>query len=163
MRKTPIANRSHTWPQRFWMQVNQTEVCWLWIGSLKSATGRNQYGMVRFGGKRISAHRASWLLHFGEIPTGLCVLHKCDNPRCVRPDHLFLGTNSDNQRDCVSKGRHRIGDRKGEKHPMALLTNSEAAIIRCIYTGKRGEVTRLAKQFDVPRKVVSRIVHHLTY
>ena len=77
--------------------------CWLWVGTRLTAG----YGQVGGGGsKRLElAHRASWRLHFGEIPAGLHVLHSCDTPPCVNPDHLFLGTRSDNMRDCASKGR----------------------------------------------------------
>jgi len=65
-------------------------------------------------------HRVSWELHYGPIPKGMSVLHKCDNPPCVRPDHLFLGTQQDNLQDMRNKGRHRWG--LGERHAHAKLT-----------------------------------------
>lgn len=86
---------------RFWSKVHITDGCWLWTGAL-----RNGYG--RFGSRPFKyAHRVSWELANG--PTGdLKVLHRCDNPRCVRPDHLFLGTQLDNMRDRSAKGRTAV-------------------------------------------------------
>lgn len=88
---------------RFWRKVLKTPDCWAWSG----AKQRRGYGcMETTKGVNRSAHRVSWELHFGEIPKGMCVLHKCDNPECTRPDHLFLGTLKDNTKDMISKGRH---------------------------------------------------------
>ena len=92
-----------TFQTAFWKKVRKTTSgCWGWVGASSGAG----YGHTRIGGRNISAHRTSWELHFGAVPDGMCVLHRCDNRRCVRPDHLFLGTLSDNSRDCVEKGRH---------------------------------------------------------
>lgn len=91
---------------RFWSKVVKTDTCWIWIGA--GSTSKKGYGQIRLPGakgRQTSAHRVSWILHRGEIPIGLDVLHKCDNPPCVNPDHLFLGTNQDNVNDKVSKGR----------------------------------------------------------
>ena len=77
--------------------------CWIWTASLK----KRNYGSFSSGKKNLIAHRASWLLHYGEIPEGLRVLHRCDNPPCVNPQHLFIGTNKDNTDDAVAKGRLR--------------------------------------------------------
>lgn len=89
-----------TTEQRFWSKVNKAGDCWEWTGAI---AGR--YGQFSNMGK-IPAHRFSWALHFGEIPEGLFVLHHCDNPICVRPDHLFTGTASDNMRDMIRKHGH---------------------------------------------------------
>jgi hypothetical protein len=83
----------------------QNQKCWIWHGS-KNGDG---YGCLSFMGKSMGAHRASWLIHNGEIPEGKSVLHECDNPPCVNPAHLFLGTQGDNVRDCARKGRIRGG------------------------------------------------------
>lgn len=77
--------------------------CWEWSG-LRSARG---YG--RFGHDSRRAHRIAWELTFGPVPDGLLVCHTCDNPPCIRPEHLFLGTDADNARDMVAKGRGRYG------------------------------------------------------
>lgn len=85
----------------FWAKVIKGDGCWEWVGGVTSAG----YGSFCADGEFINAHRFSWKLHFGPIPDGKHVLHKCDNRRCVRPVHLFLGTNDDNIRDRISKGR----------------------------------------------------------
>jgi hypothetical protein len=95
--------------ERFWAKVNQTETCWLWTAS----TTTFGYGVIGRGGKGggfVNAHRLSWQIHFGDIPKGLCVLHRCDVPACVRPDHLWLGTKKENSLDAVAKGRWRHAD-----------------------------------------------------
>ena len=88
--------------RRFWGKVVKTDGCWLWTGS----TSRG-YGKLFLPGPRtISAHRFSYLLHFGPFDKRLVVCHSCDTRACVRPDHLFLGTQEDNVTDMVDKGRH---------------------------------------------------------
>jgi HNH endonuclease len=92
---------------RFWDKVEKTPTCWIWTGG----TARFGHGLRRED-KHLRfavASRFSWELHFGPVPDGLCVLHHCDNPPCVRPDHLFLGTKADNTADMMAKGRHRHG------------------------------------------------------
>lgn len=91
---------------RFWSKVDKTEDCWIWTAN-KNKWG---YGRLRMGKRGLDyrnelAHRLSWKISYGYIPPGLCVLHRCDNPPCIRPDHLFLGTHLDNARDRISKGR----------------------------------------------------------
>lgn len=89
--------------ERFWSKVARraTEECWPFIGG-RVPFG---YGTFYFQGRLVLAHRISWVLTNGEIPNGLCVLHRCDNPPCVNPSHLFLGTKSDNTLDASAKGR----------------------------------------------------------
>jgi hypothetical protein len=91
---------------RMWMPEPYSG-CWLWTGACMPWG----YGVGSIRAKNIYAHRLSWLLHRGEIPNGVFVLHKCDTPACVNPDHLFLGTNTDNRKDSVSKSRHVYGER----------------------------------------------------
>lgn len=87
---------------KFWAKVNKTDGCWEWTG----ATTHNGYGSFTVDGRGVRAHRYSWRLHYGDDPGRMLVCHTCDNPKCVRPDHLFLGTTVQNERDKVAKGRH---------------------------------------------------------
>lgn len=103
--------------RRFWGKVNKREGCWEWTGTLhKSGYGGTCAGKSRTGKNgTITTHRLSWLLTFGDIPDKLFVLHKCDNKKCVRPDHLFLGTQKDNMGDAARKGLLSKPTRKSTK------------------------------------------------
>lgn len=92
-----------TFEDRFWSRVSKGDGCWLWTGTQR----KDGYGSFHRNGKYLHAHRASWIINFGEIKNKLHVLHKCDVRNCVNPSHLFLGTNHDNILDCVAKGRFR--------------------------------------------------------
>ena len=114
------------------MKVDEVTGCWMWQKSVNT----NGYGQFRFRGKPQQAHRVSWILHFGEIPNGSGtygtknVLHKCDTPLCINPDHLFLGDQADNANDAVSKERWGKRGLKGEKHGRATLTEEIVRAIR---------------------------------
>lgn len=99
------------------------------------------YGIIRFRNNDWSTHRVSWVLNNGEIPTGLHVCHQCDNPPCINPDHLFLGTMADNMRDMANKGRAK----RGEQHHWVKLTEKDVLAIRKM-SGLRIEI---AKKFNV--------------
>jgi hypothetical protein len=137
---------------QFWAKVRKTRGCWLWIGT----TTADGYGRCGFGRGRRMAHRFSWELRNGPIKDGLLVLHRCDNPPCVRPSHLFLGTDADNSDDMIRKGRQRHPS--GEQHGMAKLTAAQVAKIRSLGKnrryGWRGEV---AKRFGISVSHVSHI------
>jgi hypothetical protein len=139
--------------KRFWQYVNKTGDCWLWIGA-KKATG---YGYTSLSGKGVRAHRASWEIHRGPIPDGLCVLHKCDNPPCVNPDHLFLGTQQDNMTDKYNKGRQNIPS--GQAHYNCKLSISDRQFIKEYPRThmKDGSGAKLAKMFGVAPSVISTI------
>lgn len=106
--------------------------------------------------KLLRAHRAAYELFVGPIPVGMWVLHRCDNPPCVNPHHLFLGTNTDNVHDMIAKGRNRTG----ESHTNAKLTESDVNEIRRIY--ERGDMERgarpLARKYGVSSTAISNIV-----
>jgi hypothetical protein len=104
--------------------IKQNNGCWDWKGNTKSSLG---YGRVQIGKKRTKvAHNISWLIHRGEIPKGKFVLHKCDNPKCTNPDHLFLGTHYENVRDMVYKNRQA----KGESCPRSKLKTEQVIEIK---------------------------------
>ena len=105
-RGKPLKPRDHV--QRFLGKVAFDPIsgCWLWDAALSRGYPL-KYGRFRIYGKSEDAHRMSWRFFHGEIPRGCCVCHKCDVPSCVNPDHLFIGTHRDNNRDMVLKGRHR--------------------------------------------------------
>lgn len=104
--------------ERFETGFTKTDGCWVWQKSLT----KKGYGRFWNGTKAVKAHRASYELYVGKIPPTLFVCHKCDNPKCVRPDHLFLGTNRDNMIDMIQKGRNinkggaPIGNQNARKH-----------------------------------------------
>lgn len=111
----------------FWNKVDRKDGdgCWEWIGP------RNHDGYGRFNYKADRsrlAHRVSWVLCYGEIPSELRVLHKCDNRACVRPDHLFLGTQADNVQDCINK--NRFADHRGEGNSRHILTEKQVLCIK---------------------------------
>lgn len=118
-----------TLAERFWPKVDKSGDCWSWLG----ARNRKGYGTIGLGGKHgkcTPAPRAAWLLTRGPIPDGLLVCHRCDNPTCVRPEHLFLGTALENTHDMISKGRARHRPLRGESNRRALLTDEKVRYIR---------------------------------
>jgi hypothetical protein len=113
--------------RNFLARIEKTDTCWLWRG-YKTRLG---YGVVTFGQRRPLAHRVSFELYCREIPDGMKVLHRCDVRNCVRPSHLFLGTQLDNIKDMETKGRRsRKSINVGENHGRAKLTEGDVALIR---------------------------------
>lgn len=98
-------SKSESVESRFWRRVDKTDGCWVW----KTAPSQPRYGYLRVGKSLVAAHRVSYELANGTIPNGLFVCHHCDNPKCVNPAHLFLGTQLDNMRDMHAKGRANNG------------------------------------------------------
>ncbi len=159
---------------------NESTGCWDWIAA-KSGSGYGSFGMGKRPNVKIClAHRVSYSLYRGEIPAGVCVLHRCDNPGCVNPDHLFLGTHQDNMADKVKKNRQAKNHVKpgmaasGEKHGHAKLTKDDVEEIRRVYVpgvfgaGRYREANNLgsralALRFGVRRQTILSIVKGNTW
>jgi len=122
------------------------------------------YGRVWVSLETVYAHRVAWALAHGPVPAGLYVCHHCDNPPCVNPAHLFIGTASDNARDMAAKGRARNDPRRGTRHALAKLTEADVREIRRryapSYSRKTGPNTgpALAREYGVSRSLIHRIV-----
>lgn len=144
---------------RFWERtdVMGEDDCWVWKGYIK----KEGYGQVSHQGKNVLAHRVSYTISIGEIPEGLLVLHKCDNPPCVNPKHLFIGTEADNMRDRDIKGRGN--QPKGEKSGTHKLTETKVKQIRDKYS--TGEFTKreLGREFGVTPENIHSIVRRETW
>ena len=149
---------------RFWKRVNKgaADDCWVWTG----AQGALGYGYIGVGGRgntRIVS-RVSWVLHFGQIPPGLLICHKCDNPSCVNPQHLFLGTLDDNAKDMMAKGRGNLSGQHmaGEKNGNAKLTQRAAEEIRAARA--RGEKYEdIAARYGVNQSTIGYVVRGVSY
>lgn len=128
--------------------------CWLWIGS----DDNKGYGKFSIKGKTTKAHRASYELYKGCIPIGLHVLHVCDNPICVNPDHLFLGTHSDNMKDRQTKGRNPTFVRYGSNNPASKLDYKAIMEIREKYQPRKYSIRKLAKEYGVSFQLIQKIV-----
>lgn len=111
--------------KRFWSRVDRSGHCWEWTADKFN----NGYGRFYFEGRQQGAHRLAYELIIGTIPDGMCACHKCDNPSCVRPSHIFIGTQLENMRDAAKKGRTR-GFQRGNKPSHALFTDDEVREIR---------------------------------
>jgi len=138
---------------RFWerVDVRGEDECWPWVGSVVE----RGYGVLFIQGEdSVLAHRYSWTIHNGLIPDGLFVCHHCDNPPCVNPQHLFLGTNLDNIQDMVRKGRHTIGERNAR----AKLTSDQVLRVRELYSSGKYTQEELADMFKVCVSNVYQIV-----
>lgn len=148
--------------ERFWEKVDRRRIseCWPWTAKASHKYG---YGMIATDAQRgpIYAHRLSYELHYGPIPDGLHVLHSCDNPPCVNPTHLFLGTHVDNMEDCARKGRALSPS--GEAHRSAKLTEDRVLAIRAASTGRRGEQVELAHRYGVTRMTICQILKRQTW
>lgn len=164
---------------RFWRQVQKSDGCWIWAGAL-SSTGYGVIGVQHPVKRNLYAHRVSYELHIGPVPDGYFVCHRCDNPRCVRPDHLFVGTHRDNMADMVAKGRSNAGDKhpsrryperrargdnhglrkhpervsRGEVHAYAKLTVDAVRAIRAEYSVGGISQRELAERYGVTQTVI---------
>jgi hypothetical protein len=155
--------------ERFWARIDRVgDRCWPWGGARS-----NGYGYVSWRGRVQPAHRIAWQLTAGPIPAGVYVCHHCDQPACCNPAHLFLGTQTDNMRDCAAKGRTTKGDRnpsrlyparrpRGEHHGNAKLTAADVLQIR--HRKRQGERTRVVAQaFGVSPSHIEYIIRGLSW
>lgn len=129
--------------KKFFQNIIKTESCWIWNGK-KLPKG---YGAFLLNSAKILAHRFSYFYHFGVLPNDLCVCHTCDNPSCVNPNHLFLGTRKDNMKDMVNKGRSRTG----EKHHNLKLT--EELVLEIRERARNGENrNQMAREYKIHKR-----------
>ena len=144
---------------RFWAKVDKVtdpNGCWLWT-AYRTKQG---YGTFNINGKHHKAHRIAYWLFHGEIPLGLCILHKCDNPSCVNPSHLRQGTNADNVQDSIIKNRR--ANRKGELNGRAKLSESDINVIKTRINSNECQAT-IAKDYGVTRTQITSIKKHKTW
>jgi hypothetical protein len=149
----PAGPRRRPTEERFWNQVDKRSPgeCWLWFSGKPSP----HYGRFKVGNGQVPAHRYSYELHYGPIPEGMYVCHRCDTPSCVNPHHLFLGTALDNTLDSINK--NRWNSPVGEQHHAAKLTEDAVHLIREL-ASKGVSQPAIALRFSVGQGVISRIV-----
>ena len=141
--------------ERFIANLSKTKSCWNWTGF----TNAGGYGIIRAGRRTIPTHRLAWELAHGLIPSGLCVLHRCDNPKCVRPYHLFLGTQTDNIKDREQKKRTA----NGIKIRHAILNDAIVRKARIAHYRRGESRASLARKYKVGFMTMHRAVRRLTW
>lgn len=162
---------SPTFPERFWSKVNKNGPiqkhcpelgpCWIWKAS--KVAGYGQIGRWKLNDTPMRSHRASWILHFGPIPKTHFVCHKCDNPSCVNPGHLFLGTPKDNTLDMMKKGRFVEGVRyKGSKNGNSVLTVAKVLQIRNLRLAGFSQ-QEISNKFSVAQTTISAVLRRETW
>lgn len=146
---------------RFWAKVRKTHACWVWTAARFSGrNGKPKYGMFAVDKVPVKAHRFSYEMHFGPIPEGMHVLHKCDNYACVRPDHLWLGTPLLNNQDMVRKGRAVYAPRPaGEASVHHVLSERQVRAIRKSSLSQRA----LASVYGVGKTTIHHVLKHDTW
>lgn len=152
--------------ERFWAKVNKSgktmphmeSCCWEWTGFI----WKSGYGCFSVT-HRIShrAHRVSYEMTNGAIPQDAVIMHRCDNPSCVRPDHLVQGSSKDNTQDMLKKGRHTSP--KGEDHGNALLSEELVLRIRALHATRTLTLAKLAEQCGVSKAAASKVVYRQTW
>lgn len=158
-----IENKSNVYQRLIrHMAINKTSGCWEWVGSKRNGYGRIIVGSRTDGTRKsMSAHRVSYELKHGEIPEGMEVCHKCDNPCCVNPDHLFLGTRQDNIDDRERKGRNVTFT--GEEQPRSKLTKKAVKDARWERAYKGTSYQMLADRYGVSKKTMQNAIKGVTW
>ena len=145
--------------ERFWSKVKKKGTCWEFIG----AKDRFGYGHFSINNKSILAHRVSWYLFYENVPS-VCVLHKCDNPPCVNPSHLFEGTDADNKKDMRKKGRGFIPPpMQGSNHFQSKLDEATVIEIRSLYNDGVSSTKIHRKYSIVQYSTINKIIRHKTW
>jgi len=147
-------SKQSTW-QRFWQKVAISDECWQWT----SATNLAGYGQFRFPAGNEGAHRVAFELWHGQSPGERNVCHSCDNPSCVKPSHLFLGTSKDNRDDMVAKGRGY----EGSGHHSARLSEPDVKDIRALHSTGKYTQDELGRLYGVTQGAISAIVKRRTW
>jgi len=157
--------------EKLWPHLKITDSgCWEWQRA-KDWDGYGALGWQRVGKLEQKAHRIAWILTFGEIPDGMLVCHKCDNPPCCNPMHLFCGTNKDNTQDCIQKGRFKAGSdsngnkARGERASKSKLTESDVHYIRehCVLRSRQCGATVMGRKFGVSKAAILAIIHRKSW
>ncbi len=140
-------------PERYWSKVVKTDGCWSWTGQ-RTDKGYGRLGAGPRAGAAIGAHRISWILNYGPIPEGMCVLHHCDTPPCTRPDHLWLGTTPDNNQDQFEKGRRAISRQ---------LTPQQVSEIKRLYASGQHTQKQIGAMFGIHQTGVGKMIRGETW
>lgn len=164
MNKLPLSRNGEVILEGFVARIDRSGECWIWTGHRT----KEGYGLVHVGpSRRVYAHRLAYQLFVGEIVSGQFVCHRCDTPSCVRPEHLFAGTHTDNMRDAASKGRNakqRHPERyRGENGSNAKLSEAQVLDARESHFARRESQRNLASRLRVSQSTVWRALHHHTF
>lgn len=157
----PIGTRARgSVEERLFRHIEKTDACWLWQGRLVGK-GYGSIGLGGAGAKQKLVHRLSYEIHKGQIPEGMVVMHKCDNPRCVNPDHLEAGTQSQNIKDAFARGRkiNLPSGLKGEDHGASKLTSDQVLSIRASSLS----LNELSALYGVSRSAIERVRYRKTW
>lgn len=154
------AGHTLDWHERFWSKVNRSSGCWEWAGRVDE----DGYGRMKVGGIFYRAHRLSFEIANGPIAAGVHICHHCDNPRCVRPDHLYAGSPQTNRQDTVDRKRayRWHGRRRGEKNPASKLTEKDVLEVHRLRTQGRS-IQKIADQYRVSARAITDVLSGATW
>lgn len=139
--------------------VKSESGCWEWVGTKRGSSSGVHYGGTNIGRKSVLAHRASYEFYIGVIPENMLVCHKCDNPKCINPDHLFLGTRLDNAKDMANKHRGTCG----EKSSNSKLSNTKSFEIIFAAKNKNMKQKEIAYVFGISEKTVNKLFNRKSW